>query len=145
METKQTNFPVLIAVLLLIGSFSVSNLWTNLFKSDWAQTEGTLVKCELGNGKYASDLILSYQFTVQNQVLYGNRADLSIMGKGYIPEALSGLKRGDKVTVYYDPDNPKKSSLSLEGDFWLTLLLLLASFSTAAVLIYKVYIRPKPI
>lgn len=116
----------LFALLVLLGSFLIFVQFTRLEKANaqksWPQTNGIIVRSEVAQNRGAWPVI-TYEYTINGKPFTGS-SSLKFPGFGGRTSRLDAAKKtiakyppGQKVPVYYNPQNPALSMLR-PGPTW---------------------------
>ncbi len=76
---------------------------TDVYSCWWFQINTKAVRTHSLDGAVFPDII-SFEYSV---------GDISYSGKKFIGVNKSGLKRGDKILIYYDKSKPRKCALKI--------------------------------
>jgi len=135
------TFELIWLLLLILFLLSFVRLFVVLKKaSHWLETEGEITECRwrmVGEGYWPQ---LAYVYHVDGKRYQGNNIFLDNFepnpGSYYRGKPafqwFSSLKQGEKVSVYYDVDEPDLAALSIAIPRKLYLLITVLSFLVAA-------------
>ena len=101
-------------VLLYFGEnhLGVFSSIYNYYSSDATEsTSGTIIKSERLSGRRSSFHDVEYEFVVNGYTYTSDKVSYHASGSTYSRQVLRKYPDGKKVTVYYDPLNPRYSVL----------------------------------
>lgn len=99
-ESGPARFLIPAGVILLV--FGIFMFFVNKNNSNYIQTEATITKCELVSEAYVDTDGTQVDATYKVYFKY------IVDGKEYTSDfdGVGKMKEGDKLTIYYNPDNP---------------------------------------
>jgi|GEM_PF-6355052 len=107
---KQFNFDKLRKIsFILISAIAVAiGCW--LYVASWSSVEGRITGTDwLGIRKtHPGGFEISYTYKV-NGIQYGHQTFQYVWEQKTLDELISYYKKGDPITVHYNPDNPQES------------------------------------
>lgn len=123
---KDIQKPLIISlVVFVIGCLAINDLPEYIYgvlSNNWSKTEGTLLARNIEGVEVGSSNVLKmelkYQYVANGQIIFGKRLRFQETS-AYSGLAISKLekkyKAGEKVTVFYDPNNAKNACLEPGG------------------------------
>ncbi len=108
MKKRESGCTMVFAITLMLagGALCAASAWTALqvvVARSWTSAEGTV--------EFVAPDTLTYRFSVGNTVYRGNRNGIGLIG-----EDPPWPKKGDIVTVWFDPERPEKCALTNSAD-----------------------------
>lgn len=111
-------------ILKLVAGISVFIFWESrydafskihdYYSSDVsASVSGRILKSELNGGRKSSSHNVEYQYVVNGYTFVSDTVSYKAPGSSYSRRIVRKYPAGKKVTVYYDPRNPRYSVLEL--------------------------------
>ena len=124
-KIKQNNISVLILIiaLLFIGIKGFAWVYTDtkliINSRNWLKNDAIVLSSSIHKsyGKHGTKMYapkIKYKFEFKDEIFYGNRLQIpSIRSslKSEVERLLNNYKSGSKISIYFDANNPEKSSI----------------------------------
>ncbi len=160
-KIKQNNMSVLILIfaLLFIGIKGFAWVYTDtkliINSSNWLKNDAIVLSSSIRKsfGKYKTKMYspkIKYAFEFKDEIFYGNRLQIPSIrssSKGEVERVLNNYKPRTKINIYFDANNPEKSSiLKPKFNFFFTFFLGLVAIGCilcSVLLFFQLIIKSK--